>query len=103
MIDVGVNRVLAEEGMSPLVGDVAVAEALPVAGHLTPVPGGVGPMTVACLMFNTWQAARRSSGLAVNAAEQPHLPLGLGERAKGASAIGPRSDHLARLEPADGQ
>jgi len=46
------------------VGDVAFAEALPVAGWITPVPGGVGPMTVACLMFNTLQAARRSAGLA---------------------------------------
>ena len=98
VIDVGINRILAEEGRSPLVGDVAFAEALPVAGHLTPVPGGVGPMTVACLMFNTWQAARRSSGLAVNAAEQPHLPLGLGERAKGEGAKRPRSNHGARLE-----
>jgi len=103
VIDVGINRILAEEGMSPLVGDVAFAEALPVAGHLTPVPGGVGPMTVACLMFNTWQAARRSSGLAVNAAEQPHLPVGLGESAKGKGAIRPWSNHGARLEPAGSQ
>ena len=42
---------------------------LPVAGLLTPVPGGVGPMTVACLMFNTLQAARRASGLAMAAAK----------------------------------
>jgi methylenetetrahydrofolate dehydrogenase (NADP+)/methenyltetrahydrofolate cyclohydrolase len=103
VIDVGINRILAEEGMSPLVGDVAFAEALPVAGHLTPVPGGVGPMTVACLMFNTWQAARRASGLAVTAAEQPHLPVGLGESAKGKGAIRPWSNHGARLEPAGSQ
>jgi methylenetetrahydrofolate dehydrogenase (NADP+)/methenyltetrahydrofolate cyclohydrolase len=45
------------------VGDVAFAEARAVAGHLTPVPGGVGPMTVACLMYNTLQEARRASGL----------------------------------------
>jgi methylenetetrahydrofolate dehydrogenase (NADP+)/methenyltetrahydrofolate cyclohydrolase len=45
------------------VGDVAFTEALPVAGHLTPVPGGVGPMTVACLMYNTLQEARKSAGL----------------------------------------
>ena len=37
--------------------------ALPIAGHITPVPGGVGPMTVACLMFNTLQEARKSAGL----------------------------------------
>jgi methylenetetrahydrofolate dehydrogenase (NADP+) / methenyltetrahydrofolate cyclohydrolase len=69
VIDVGINRVPADDGKSRLVGDVAFAEALNVAGHLTPVPGGVGPMTVACLMFNTWQAARRASGLAVTAAD----------------------------------
>src|SRR5712671_5148854 len=69
VIDVGINRVPAADGKTRLVGDVAFAEALPVAGHLTPVPGGVGPMTVACLMFNTLQAARRASGLAVTAAD----------------------------------
>ena len=69
VIDVGINRVPIEDGKSRLVGDVAFAEALKVAGHLTPVPGGVGPMTVACLMFNTWQAARRASGLAITAAD----------------------------------
>ena len=62
VIDVGINRVATADGKSRLVGDVAFAEALPVAGHLTPVPGGVGPMTVACLMFNTLQAARRRRG-----------------------------------------
>jgi methylenetetrahydrofolate dehydrogenase (NADP+)/methenyltetrahydrofolate cyclohydrolase len=69
VIDVGTNRIPGEDGKSRLVGDVAFAEALPVAGHLTPVPGGVGPMTVACLMFNTWQAARRAVGLDVAAAD----------------------------------
>jgi methylenetetrahydrofolate dehydrogenase (NADP+)/methenyltetrahydrofolate cyclohydrolase len=69
VIDVGTNRIPGEDGKSRLVGDVAFAEALPIAGHLTPVPGGVGPMTVACLMFNTWQAARRALGLAVVAAD----------------------------------
>ena len=68
VIDVGINRVPAADGKSRLVGDVAFAEALPVAGAITPVPGGVGPMTVACLMFNTLQAARRASGLQVAAA-----------------------------------
>ena len=69
VIDVGTNRIPTEDGKNRLVGDVAFAEALPVAGYLTPVPGGVGPMTVACLMFNTWQAARRALGLAVAAAD----------------------------------
>jgi methylenetetrahydrofolate dehydrogenase (NADP+)/methenyltetrahydrofolate cyclohydrolase len=69
VIDVGINRVPAADGKNRLVGDVAFAEAVAVAGHLTPVPGGVGPMTVACLMFNTLQAARRASGLAFTAAD----------------------------------
>ncbi|MBN9490432.1 MAG: bifunctional methylenetetrahydrofolate dehydrogenase/methenyltetrahydrofolate cyclohydrolase FolD [Alphaproteobacteria bacterium] len=63
VIDVGINRVPTAEGKTRLVGDVAFAEALPIAAHLTPVPGGVGPMTVACLMYNTLQAARRKAGL----------------------------------------
>ncbi len=68
VIDVGINRIPAADGKTRLVGDVAFAEILPVAGYLTPVPGGVGPMTVACLMFNTLQAARRKAGLAMVAA-----------------------------------
>jgi len=64
VIDVGINRIPTGDGKTRLVGDVAFAEALPVAGYLTPVPGGVGPMTVACLMFNTLQEARRKAGLA---------------------------------------
>ncbi len=63
VIDVGINRLPADDGKTRLVGDVAFAEALPVAGHLTPVPGGVGPMTVACLLYNTLQEARRAAGL----------------------------------------
>jgi methylenetetrahydrofolate dehydrogenase (NADP+)/methenyltetrahydrofolate cyclohydrolase len=63
VIDVGINRVPAADGRTRLVGDVAFAEAARVAGHLTPVPGGVGPMTVACLMYNTLQEARRAAGL----------------------------------------
>jgi methylenetetrahydrofolate dehydrogenase (NADP+) / methenyltetrahydrofolate cyclohydrolase len=63
VIDVGINRIAAGDGKTRLVGDVAFAEALPVAGRITPVPGGVGPMTVACLMFNTLQEARRRAGL----------------------------------------
>ncbi len=63
VIDVGINRLPAGDGKAKLVGDVAFAEAMKVAGHLTPVPGGVGPMTVACLMYNTLQATRRAAGL----------------------------------------
>jgi methylenetetrahydrofolate dehydrogenase (NADP+)/methenyltetrahydrofolate cyclohydrolase len=64
VIDVGINRVQGEGGKSRLVGDVAYAEALGVAGAITPVPGGVGPMTIACLLRNTLVAACRRRGLA---------------------------------------
>jgi len=64
VIDVGINRVPGEGGKSRLVGDVAFAEALGVAGAITPVPGGVGPMTIACLLRNTLIAACRRRGLA---------------------------------------
>jgi len=63
VIDVGINRIAAGDGKTRLVGDVAFDEVAKVAGHLTPVPGGVGPMTVACLMYNTLQEARRAAGL----------------------------------------
>ena len=62
VIDVGINRV-PDGSKTKLVGDVAFDEAREVAGHLTPVPGGVDPMTVACLMYNTLQEARRRAGL----------------------------------------
>jgi methylenetetrahydrofolate dehydrogenase (NADP+) / methenyltetrahydrofolate cyclohydrolase len=65
VIDVGTSRVLAPEkgpGKTRLVGDVAFAEAVEVAGAITPVPGGVGPMTIAMLMANTLIAACRSVG-----------------------------------------
>jgi methylenetetrahydrofolate dehydrogenase (NADP+)/methenyltetrahydrofolate cyclohydrolase len=58
VIDVGVNRVAAGSGRK-LLGDVCFAEAVQVAGAITPVPGGVGPMTIACLLSNTLEAARR--------------------------------------------
>jgi methylenetetrahydrofolate dehydrogenase (NADP+)/methenyltetrahydrofolate cyclohydrolase len=65
VIDVGINRVpAAEPGKTRLVGDVAFAEACAVAGAITPVPGGVGPMTIACLMRNAVVAACRQHGLA---------------------------------------
>jgi methylenetetrahydrofolate dehydrogenase (NADP+)/methenyltetrahydrofolate cyclohydrolase len=57
VIDVGINRVAAPDGKARLVGDVAFDEARAVAGAITPVPGGVGPMTIACLLQNTLQAA----------------------------------------------
>ncbi len=69
VIDVGINRVpfrdpaQAAQGKTRVVGDVAFKEALEVADWITPVPGGVGPMTVACLLQNTLTAARRSRGL----------------------------------------
>src|SRR5665213_3143948 len=63
VIDVGINRVAREGGQSRIVGDVAFAEAEKVAGALTPVPGGVGPMTIACLLLNTLRAAHAQNGL----------------------------------------
>lgn len=64
VIDVGINRVPgAEEGKTRLVGDVAFAEAAAVAGAITPVPGGVGPMTIAVLLRNTVTAACRQAGI----------------------------------------
>jgi methylenetetrahydrofolate dehydrogenase (NADP+)/methenyltetrahydrofolate cyclohydrolase len=63
VIDVGINRVAAD-GKTRIVGDVAFAEACQVAGAITPVPGGVGPMTIACLMLNTLRAACMAAGLA---------------------------------------
>ncbi len=57
VIDVGINRVPTPEGKTRLVGDVAFAEAVETAGSITPVPGGVGPMTIACLLRNTLTAA----------------------------------------------
>jgi methylenetetrahydrofolate dehydrogenase (NADP+)/methenyltetrahydrofolate cyclohydrolase len=62
VIDVGINRVSGDGGKSRIVGDVA-AEARDVAGALTPVPGGVGPMTIACLLLNTLRAAHAQRGL----------------------------------------
>jgi methylenetetrahydrofolate dehydrogenase (NADP+)/methenyltetrahydrofolate cyclohydrolase len=61
----GINRVDAGEGKTRLVGDVAYDEAAAVAGAITPVPGGVGPMTIAVLLANTVTAACRQAGVAV--------------------------------------
>ena len=63
VIDVGINRVPAAEGKTRLVGDVDYAGASTVAGAITPVPGGVGPMTIAVLLRNTIVAAHRNAGL----------------------------------------
>ena len=63
VIDVGISRIADGDGTKRLVGDVAFDEALEVAGAITPVPGGVGPMTIACLLRNTLVAAHRREGL----------------------------------------
>jgi methylenetetrahydrofolate dehydrogenase (NADP+)/methenyltetrahydrofolate cyclohydrolase len=63
VIDVGINRLDAGEGKTRLVGDVAFEEAVSVAAAVTPVPGGVGPMTIACLLRNTVVAACRQRGV----------------------------------------
>jgi len=65
---VGINRIEGEtkpdgSKKTRLVGDVATAEAMEAAGAITPVPGGVGPMTIACLLANTLTAAHRQAGL----------------------------------------
>ena len=62
IIDVGINRIDGENGKTRLVGDVEFVSASAVAGAITPVPGGVGPMTIACLLRNTAQAACAVNG-----------------------------------------
>ncbi len=63
MLDVGINRIETEAGKSRMVGDVAFEEARQVAGAITPVPGGIGPMTIACLLANTLTSACRQTSL----------------------------------------
>ena len=63
VIDVGINRIPTSDGKTRLVGDVDYGGVSEVAGSITPVPGGVGPMTIACLLHNTLQAARMRRGL----------------------------------------
>jgi len=70
VIDVGINRVAGTDGKSRIVGDVAFAEVVPVAGAITPVPGGVGPMTIACLLANTMRAACALAGVPEPSLEQ---------------------------------
>jgi methylenetetrahydrofolate dehydrogenase (NADP+)/methenyltetrahydrofolate cyclohydrolase len=67
VIDVGINRVAKDGGGTRLVGDVAYDDAVEVAGAITPVPGGVGPMTIACLLANTLTTARLRLGLPIDA------------------------------------
>jgi len=68
VIDVGINRIEKEDGKTRLVGDVDFDSAVQVAGAITPVPGGVGPMTIACLLANTVTAACRQ-----NKIEEPEI------------------------------
>ncbi len=65
VIDVGINRVEGAGGKTTLVGDVDFKAAAEVAGAITPVPGGVGPMTIACLLQNTFDACCRQAGIEV--------------------------------------
>jgi methylenetetrahydrofolate dehydrogenase (NADP+)/methenyltetrahydrofolate cyclohydrolase len=65
VIDVGINRIDTGEGKTRLVGDVDFEAARARAGAITPVPGGVGPMTIACLLLNTLTAACRQHGVPV--------------------------------------
>ena len=63
VIDVGINRIPTPDGKGRLVGDVDFESAVQVASAITPVPGGVGPMTIACLLLNTLTAACRQHGI----------------------------------------
>ncbi len=65
VLDVGINRIPTPDGKGRLVGDVDFESAVAVAGAITPVPGGVGPMTIACLLLNTLTAACRQQGIPV--------------------------------------
>ncbi|GGK68025.1 bifunctional methylenetetrahydrofolate dehydrogenase/methenyltetrahydrofolate cyclohydrolase FolD [Amphritea balenae] len=65
VIDVGINRIEQDSGKARLVGDVQFSSAAEVAGAITPVPGGVGPMTIACLLLNTLTAALRQNDLPI--------------------------------------
>ena len=69
VIDVGINRIDAGDGKTRLVGDVDFEAAQGVAGAITPVPGGIGPMTIACLLHNTVRAARRQHGIDPNGSD----------------------------------
>jgi methylenetetrahydrofolate dehydrogenase (NADP+)/methenyltetrahydrofolate cyclohydrolase len=66
VVDVGINRVLASDGKYKLVGDVCFSEAEQIASAITPVPGGVGPMTIACLLHNTLEVTCRQNAIEFN-------------------------------------
>ena len=66
VIDVGINRIAGADGTSRLAGDVDFASASKVAAAITPVPGGVGPMTIACLIRNTMVSAARRDGFGLD-------------------------------------
>ena len=89
VIDVGVNRIADPRTRSGtrLVGDVAFAEIEPIAGAITPVPGGVGPMTIAALVHNTVLAAEQSGGRKITAAASGAAPGGVAKGAPGASGL----------------
>ena len=61
----GINRIENKDGSTRLVGDVEFSSAVAIAGAITPVPGGVGPMTIACLLHNTLQQACRLNGIEI--------------------------------------
>ena len=65
VIDVGINRIIANDGTKRIVGDAAFADAAQVASAITPVPGGVGPMTIACLLRNCIKTACEQQGLSL--------------------------------------
>ena len=90
VIDVGINRVRQEGGKSRIVGDVAFAEVTEIAGAITPVPGGVGPMTIACLLANTVRAACAIAGLRAPALGQG--PTDDRRRGNGGEEVGTPTD-----------
>ena len=76
VIDVGINRIIKPDGKGKLVGDVDYADAPKVAGAITPVPGGVGPMTIACLLQNTVDATKMQHGIkAAGAPDRQRMPI----------------------------
>ena len=95
VIDVGINRLPGADGKTRLVGDVAFEEALGVAGAITPVPGGVGQMTVACLLVNTLRAACAIHGLPNRGCSCFFLPRKR-ERGEGAARFYPAVFSISR-------
>lgn len=87
VIDVGINRMFGNDRKSRLIGDVDFEGACQAAGAITPVPGGVGPMTMACLLFNTLTAAFRQQGIPISTAA-PGNAQGLFRQGLIASVLG---------------